>query len=190
MFFLYVIPLGILTGLLSKGKLSRLGKLPLRWMGLLLPALLIQLLIFPTFTSEPLIPFATETLHIISYVLLALWIGLNCRLLPILALGLGALCNFAALMANGGLMPASARALERAGLPILAETLAREGAYSNLVLMSANTRINVLGDWLYVPRWIPLSSAFSIGDLLIAVALVWLIVKGMRSNEERPIQVA
>ncbi|MBU1048674.1 DUF5317 domain-containing protein [Candidatus Bipolaricaulota bacterium] len=190
MFFLYVIPVGLLIGLLARGKIANLGKLPLRWVGLLFPALLIQLLIFPVFTSDALIPFATAPLHILSYALLAVWILANCRLLPIVTLGLGAVCNFAVLAANGGFMPASANALQQAGLSNLAGTLTREGAYSNLALMSADTRLNLLGDLLYVPKWIPLSAAFSIGDLLIALALVWLIVKGMRINEKRPIEAA
>ena len=190
MFFLYIIPIGLVIGFVAGGRLSNLGKLPLRWMGLLLPALLIQLLIFPSFTAKALIPFATAPLHILSYVLLALWIVGNSRLLPILVLGLGAICNFTVLLANGGFMPASVSALQKAGLSILAELLTNEGAYSNLILMSADTRLNFLGDFLYVPKWIPFSSAFSIGDLLIAMALTWLIVKGMRINEKRPIQAA
>jgi len=183
MFFLYIIPIGLIIGFVAGGRLSNLGKLPLRWMGLLLPALLIQLLIFPSFTAKALIPFATAPLHILSYILLALWIVGNSRLLPIIVLGAGAICNFVVLLANGGLMPASVSALRKAGLPILVEVLASEGSYSNLILMSPETRLNFLGDFLYVPQWIPFSSAFSIGDILIILALVWLIAKGMRINE-------
>ena len=187
MFFLYIIPIGLLVGFVVGGRLSNLGRLPLRWMGLLLPALLIQLLIFPSFTAKALVPVATAPLHILSYVLLSLWIVGNSRLLPIFVLGIGAICNLSVLLANGGFMPASIGALQRAGLPILAERLLNEGGYSNLVLMSADTRLNFLGDFLYGPKWIPFSSAFSIGDLLIALALTWLIVKGMRINEKRPV---
>lgn len=190
MFFLYVIPIGLIIGFAARGKLSGLGKLPLRWMGLLLPSLVIQLLIFPTFTSEALFPYATAPLHVCSYSLLALWVLANCRLIPIVVLGCGAICNFVILLANGGFMPASTGALQKAGLPGLAEALAREGVYSNLILMSSDTRLNFLGDLLYVPKWIPFSSAFSIGDLLIALALIWLIVKGMRIDDKRPIQAA
>lgn len=183
MFFLYIIPIGLLIGFAAGGKLSNLENLPLRWIGLLLPALIIQLLIFPSFTSTALFPYVTAPLHILSYCVLALWIIGNYRLYPILALAAGASCNILALLFNGGFMPASVGALERSGLSSLAETLINNGAYSNLILMSANTRLNFLGDFLYIPKWIPFSSAFSIGDLLIGLALVWLIAKGMRTHE-------
>jgi len=190
MLFLYVIPIGLIVGFAVGGRLVGLGKLPFRWMGLLLPALLIQLLIFPSFTAKAFIPFATAPLHILSYAFLALWIVGNSRLLPILALGAGAICNFVVLLANGGFMPASDSALMKAGLPYLAERVMEEGVYANLILMSADTRLNFLGDLLYVPKWIPFSSAFSIGDLLISLALVWLIVKGMRLDGKRTSKTA
>lgn len=188
MFFLYIIPIGLIIGFATGGRLSSLERLPLRWIGLLLPAFIIQLLIFPSFTSTALFPYATAPLHILSYCMLALWILGNYRLIPIAVLGVGALCNITALLFNGGFMPASVSALQKAGLSVLAEILINEGVYSNLILMSADTRLNFLGDFLYVPKWIPFSSAFSIGDLLISLALVWLIAKGMRTNEKRPIQ--
>jgi hypothetical protein len=191
MFFLYIIPVGLLVGFAAGGKPSNLEKLPLRWIGLLLPALIIQLLIFPTFTSTALFSYATAPLHILSYCMLVLWIVGNRGLTPILVLAAGAVCNMLALLFNGGFMPASVGALQKAGLPILAETLINNGAYSNLILMSSDTRLNLLGDLLYIPKWIPFSSAFSIGDLLISLALVWLIAKGMRTtHDKRPVQAA
>jgi Family of unknown function (DUF5317) len=184
MFFLFIIPIGLAIGYAAGGKLSNLEKLSLRWLGLLLPALIIQLLIFPSFTPTALFPYATAPLHILSYCMLALWIVGNRRLIPILVLAAGALCNMLALLSNGGFMPASVGALQKAGLPILAETLINNGVYSNLILMSPDTRLNLLGDLLYIPKWIPFSSAFSIGDLLISLALVWLIAKGMRTHDK------
>ena len=180
MFFLCIIPIGLIIGFAAGGKLSNLERLPLRWLGLLLPALIIQLLIFPSFTSTALFSYATAPLHILSYCMLVLWILGNYRLIPIAVLGAGALCNVIVLLFNGGFMPASVDALQTAGLSTLAETLTREGAYSNLICMSPSTYLNFLGDILYLPKWIPFSVAFSIGDLLIWLALIWLIVKGMR----------
>jgi len=188
MFFLFVMPLGVLIGFLSGGRLSGLDKLPLRWLPLVFAALVIQLLIFPLFTNTPILPFAEEALHIVSYVFLAIWIVANARVLPIVVLGLGAICNFSVLIANGGLMPASSRALQQAGLDSLANHLMQEGSYSNLISMSPSTHLNFLGDILYLPKWIPFSVAFSIGDLLIWLALIWLIVKGMRIYDKRPVQ--
>ena len=185
MFFLLVIPLGLLVGFLLRGRLSGLGKLRLRWLPLVSIALVIQLLIFPLFTSTAILPFAKAPLHILSYVLLAVWIVANVRIIPVALLGLGAICNFSVLIANGGLMPASTNALQKAGLIHVADQLIQDGAYANLIQMSSSTHLNFLGDILSLPKWIPLSSAFSIGDLLIWLALIWLIVKGMRIDEKR-----
>ena len=185
MLFFFVIPIGLLIGFLSGGRLSGLGKLRLRWIPLVLIALVIQLLIFPSFTSTAIFPFAKVPLHILSYVLLAVWIAANIRITPVVLLSLGAICNFSVLIANGGFMPASINAVRNAGLPFLAERLMNEGTYANLICMSSSTRLNFLGDVLYLPRWIPFSAAFSIGDLLILLALIWLIVKGMRIDGKR-----
>ena len=185
MLFFFIIPIGLLIGFLSGGRLSGLGKLRLRWLPLVLIALVIQLLIFPLFTSTAILPFAEGPLHILSYVLLAVWIAANIRIAPVVLLSLGAICNFSVLIANGGFMPASINAVRNAGFPLLAERLMNEGAYANLICMSSSTRLNFLGDILYLPRWIPFSAAFSIGDLLILLALIWLIVKGMRIDGKR-----
>jgi len=185
MLFFYVLPIGVLIGFLSGGRLSSLEKLRLRWLPLVFVALVIQLLIFPLFTSTAIITFAKSPLHILSYVLLAVWIAANIRVVPIVLLSIGAVCNFSVLIANGGHIPASINAIQRAGLPTLAERLMQDGVYANLVLMSDSSRLNFLGDTLYLPQWIPFSAAFSIGDLLIMLALIWLIVKGMRIDGKR-----
>ncbi len=185
MFFLIVVAVGVLLGYLFGGRLSGLGKLQLRWLPLVFIALVIQLLIFPSFRSTALLMVAQAPLHIVSYVLLVGWLIVNIRTLPVVLLGAGALCNFAVLSLNGGFMPASNTALQRAGLDFLANRLLEEGTYANLIPMTPDTHLNVLGDVLYLPAWIPFSTAFSIGDLLIMLALIWLIVKGMRIDAKR-----
>ena len=190
MLFFFIIPIGLLIGFLSGGRLSGLGKLRLRWLPLIFISLLIQLLIFPLLTSTAIVTFGKAPLHILSYVLLAIWIAANVRIVPIILLGVGAICNFSALIANGGFMPASITALQKAGLPYLAERVMEEGVYANLICMSSSTRLNFLGDILYLPEWIPFSAAFSIGDLLIMLALIWLIVKGMRIDGKRASKAA
>ena len=176
MLFLLIVPIGLLLGWIMGGQVSRLGNLSFRRMGLVGGALLLQLLIFPVFSARAILPFATALLHILSYALLVTWILVNRRTRPIVLLGLGAGCNFAVVLANRGFMPASLHALRQSGLASLAEYLQNGESYSNLIPMSRTTQLNFLADVLYVPKWIPFSSAFSIGDLLIAVALIWLIV--------------
>jgi len=181
MIFLLSAILGVGSGYALGGRIGRLASLPFRGLFLLPVALLIQLLIFPLFTSEPIIPFATEALHILSYVLVFLFLALNLRIRPLILIGAGAAGNLAAILANGGRMPASATALERAGWIETAERLSSTGDHGNVLLMSDSTHLNVLGDWLYLPSWFPGATALSIGDVLIMVGIAWLIVRGMRS---------
>ena len=76
-------------------------------------------------------------------------------------------------------MPASITALERAGFQGAVDRLLQGETVANVILMSPATKVNALGDWFYLPEWIPFSTAFSIGDVLIMVGLAWLIARGM-----------
>ena len=182
---LLIVPLSLLVGLALGGRLSSLAYLKLRWIPLVFAALVIQLLIFPTVSEVAPLAWAAQPLHLLSYLLLAAWIVRHLHLAPVVLLGVGAVSNLLVLLSNRGFMPASVTALQRAGWNDLAAQLVREGTVANLVLMSSETRFNALGDWLYLPAWIPLTTAFSIGDVLIMLALSWLIVRGMRSHAER-----
>ena len=182
MIFLCAVVIGIALGYVLRGRLSRLVFLRLRGMWLVLVALSIQLLIFPLFTPNPIIPFGTAILHGVSYGLVLLWLLLNVRVRPLIAVGGGALLNILVVALNGGYMPASPAAFERAGLISVARLLAQGETYGNLVGMSAATHLNVLGDWIGLPRGVPFATVMSVGDVLIMIGLVWLLAKGMNTN--------
>lgn len=141
------------------------------------------MLIFPLFSGIPLLPYATAPLHLISYAILIAWLLVNLRLLPMGALLAGATCNLVAVASNGGYMPASLTALERAGFQGAVERLLQGETVANVVAMSSSTKVNALGDWFYIPERIPFSAAFSIGDVLIMVGLAWLIARGMTADD-------
>jgi len=182
MIFLYAAIAGVLLGYVFGGRIHNLPSLRLRGIWLVLAGLVLQLLIFPLFSAKPLLPYATGPLHILSYALVFAFLAVNLRTRPLVAIGVGALLNFAAILANGGRMPASATALERAELIETADRLAAVGTHGNVLLMGESTRLNVLGDWLYLPGAVPGATAFSIGDVMILIGLVWLIVRGMREH--------
>ena len=182
MIYLYALCVGVLLGYSLGGRLRRLPSLSFRALWLIPLALLIQLLIFPLFSERALVPYATPALHVLSYAILFLWLLLNLSVRPVWAIGTGALLNIGVVLVNGGYMPSSVTALERAGLGPTASALLADRTYGNVVLMGASSRLNVLGDWLFLPSWIPGATAFSIGDLLIMAGLAWLVVRGMRGN--------
>lgn len=182
MIFLYAVALGIVLGYVSGGRLSRLLGLELRALWLVLGALAIQLLIYPFFTDEPVIPYGTTALHGVSYALVFLWLVWNFRARPLWAVGAGAVLNLLTLLVNRGAMPASPHALRVSGLPDIAAILERGEPYGNLVGMSASTGLNFLGDWIPLPHWLPFARPMSVGDVVLMAGLVWLLVRGMRTR--------
>jgi len=183
MLYLIAILVGLGIGRLRGGRIAHLAGLRLRWLWLVPLSLAIQLLIFPLFSGAPLVAYGTAPLHLASYGLVILWMALNLRVVPLRGFLVGAALNLVAVVANGGYMPASAAALRRAGLDQTAQRLLDGDVVANVILMSPSTHLNALGDWLSLPSWVPFSTAFSIGDVLIMIGLVWLTARGMIAGD-------
>ena len=81
----------------------------------------------------------------------------GCRSSPI-----GAGCNLAAIVANGGAMPADPAALAAAGVDT--------AGYTNSVV-TADPALRPLTDIFAMPAWLPFANVFSIGDVLIGVGV-------------------
>lgn len=179
MFLLWAVILGVLIGFLRKGSLKNLSQLKLHGTWLILVALVIQLLIFPLGARKPLIGFGTEYLHILSYLLLLAFVFLNRRYWQIILMGLGMLSNFLVILANGGHMPATEAALRGAGLNRVADRITAGNTSGNIILMSEDTKLNFLGDIMYMPSWVPLANAFSLGDLLLGLGIILFLQEKM-----------
>ena len=126
-------------------------------------------------------------LHLLSYALLLTCVAANLRRPPVMLFGLGVLSNTLAIVLNHGYMPASRAALRLAGLPVSSVP------HNNSELAGAGTHLTVLGDIFALPHGVPLANIFSIGDILIAVGLAWLIAEAMRRPavaRPRPVPVA
>ena len=179
MILLWAILIGLLIGFLRRGSLRNLGRLRLRGLWLILTALIIQLLIFPLGPQEPLVKWGTNYLHLLSYLLLVAFILLNWRYGEFFIIGAGLGLNLLVIMLNGGYMPASVKALRYAGLDQVAAVLEQGLHHGNTVLMSAQTKLNFLGDWLALPKGIPLTTAFSIGDLALGLGVILFLARRM-----------
>ncbi len=179
MVLLWAILLGLLIGLVRHRGLSHLAELKLRAGWLVLLAMLTQILILPLGQgAKPLISWGMEYLHIGSYLLLLLFVAINYREKALWLMALGMLSNFIVITANGGHMPASLEALRAAGRTATVERLLTEGVSGNVVLMSTQTKLNFLGDIFWLPSWVPFANAFSIGDLLLALGVIWILGRG------------
>ena len=172
MFILYGLLVGIVTGLVSGGRLAGLARLELRWVPLAIVGLLVQLALFSAFMTErvagmgpPL--YIGSTLLVLAAVLRNVCV----RGMPLLAIG--AITNLAAIVANGGFMPTTAEAIAASGHSVAS-------GYSNSAFLE-HPRLGFLTDVFALPPWLPMANVFSIGDVLIAMGVAWIIVSAMRA---------
>ncbi len=178
MILLAVLVLALVTVPLAGGRLMRIADVSFRWGWAILIAIGLQIFVISflpdRFGELP------EWLHITSYVFAALFILANIRVPGMALIGLGALCNAIAIVANSGVMPASPAALEGAGLEPSAEGFANSTALED-------PRLLFLGDIFYIPDSVPiLDNVFSVGDVLIAVGVFLLVHAVAGSRWVRP----
>lgn len=164
---------------LGGGRLRRLRSLRLRspWLLWLALGALVVLIAFPGEETPWRI-----ALNVAVYPLGLAWVWMNRHVPGMWIVGLGAACNLAAIFANGGVMPASARALQIAGLP------PEPGIFTNSAVL-ADPRLLFLGDVIPTPSWLPLANVVSPGDVLIVLGLAYTIhrVTGSRlAGRPRP----
>ena len=145
---------------LTGGRLVTLKDVELRAAWLPAAALAVQVLIITVIPG--VLDGIHAPVHLATYALLAVFLWCNRRLPGLWLVAVGAAANLAAIVANGGVMPASAGALAAAGMPA---TLA--GEYANSALVQG-AHLAWLGDVFAIPESWPLTNVFSIGDVLIA----------------------
>ncbi|MFL5912093.1 MAG: DUF5317 family protein [Gaiellaceae bacterium] len=150
---------GLVLAPLLGGRWSRLGKLRLRLVWLFYVAIGVQLVAFPV----KAMPWHTSdrigiVLWLCSYGLFAAGVAGNFRIpgIPLIAAGL--VSNLAAILSNGGHMPALPSALRAAGLHF---THSRNSA------QLASPHFGWLVDRWAAPSWVPWANVFSVGDVLI-----------------------
>jgi hypothetical protein len=111
-------------------------------------------------------PWLLRLLHIGSYTAAAAFLRANRRVPGLWLVALGAASNGITIVLNGGTLPASAQALERAGIGSDATGFVNSG-------MLARPRLPLLGDVFAVPAGWPLSNVFSVGDVLVVLGVGW-----------------
>lgn len=160
MFLTAFIVASLLTVPIFGGRLGRLSQLRLRHAWIIVVALAIQVVIVNVIPGGN--PEVHHVLHLVSYGLAAAFLIANRQVAGMSMIALGAVANFSAIVANNGIMPASASALRAAG-----ETPSA-GTFLNSAYV-AHPRLSILGDIFAIPKWWPLHNVFSIGDICIAI---------------------
>ena len=167
----------LVTVPLAGGRLSRLADIRPRAVWAVLLAAAIQVGITQIAGGSHALHAA---LHVLSYVLDAYFVFANRRLAGVPLVALGAALNVLAILANGGVMPASAAALRISGVA------SRPGFDNSAVL--AHPHLPFLGDVIPVPGPWPIGNVLSVGDLIIFVGafIVLHVACGSRLSLLRP----
>lgn len=170
MFILYAIVIGVVAGYLVGGRFERLGSLPFRFAPVVIAALIVQLLIFGPL--DRVVGAAGPPLYLGSTVAALIAVAANVRIPGLVLVVAGTAANLAAILANGGVMPADAGALAVAGL-------ADGEGFSNSEVLEAPA-LRPLTDIFAIPAGIPFANVFSVGDVLIGAGIAVAIAWGMR----------
>lgn len=181
MFILYAVLIGLLAGFVAGGRLSGLAAIQLRWSWVMLAGLLVQVVLF----SEPVsarIGGLGPPIYVASTAVVIGAVLANRAVTGMLIVAVGAVSNLAAIVANGGYMPADPAALTALGA-------AHPTAYSNSTIVP-NPVLAPLTDIFALPAWVPFANVFSIGDVLIGIGVGVVIVSAMRAWDRPPTTVA
>lgn len=136
-------------------------------------ALGLQLAIFEPTGPLPVLRGRELAAHVASYGLVGLFLLANRHLPGVWLVALGYLSNAAAIVANGGLMPASEEALRAAGRWALLEQAGM--VYNNSAVVGPHTKLWFLGDVFALPAGLPFANVFSVGDVLLALGALVLV---------------
>jgi hypothetical protein len=172
LFILYGVLIGLVAGFLARGHLSGITALHLRWAPIALGGLAFQIVLF----SEPVterIGSLGPPLYVASTLAVLVVVIRNWSITGLPLVAIGALCNLAAIIANGGYMPTTTEALGALGAGDIT-------TYSNSAIL-VSARLSFLSDILVMPPWIPLANVFSLGDVLIGLGTAIAIAAAMRS---------
>jgi len=172
--------LGLIAGVVRHRReaASEIASLPLRlpWLALIALALQLPLLRAPLAPLQQVV--AVKNVFLLSHMPLVGFVWLNRRLVGIQIVGIGVICNLLVILSNGGFMPITPETLVRINP---GSTLGQwplgfhYGGSKDVILLQQDTTLWGLSDTLILPPPFPWPTAFSLGDLTIAVGIIVLL---------------
>ena len=129
---------------------------------------------------------------LLSLVLLLVFVWQNRGLTGIQIVGLGVICNLVVILVNGGLMPITPDTLAQINPGSLPERWGPHlhyGYSKDVILLREQTNLWALSDILVLPPPFPRPTAFSVGDVLIAVGIL-VLLQGPADRQDLIVQRA
>ena len=171
---------GLLAGLIrARVKKREYRYSDLRHPWLVLAAFIPQLFAFciPATSQKVTDPLAVIIL-VSSQTLLLIFSFLNIKKTSFWPIITGFLANFLVILLNGGLIPISPATITKMlleGAANIYQVGERLGTGKDIVLNDIDTRLAFLSDRIVVRNFLNASVAFSAGDILIAIGVLWLL---------------
>jgi hypothetical protein len=173
----------LVLGLLAGWWWGRRRKRPFRLPDLksvwLVPAAFVPQLVVAYFPAKQhLLPdrLAAVALPVSLTIFLAfVWLNRGLAGMPILLVGL--ILNLVVIAANGGWMPISPETASHlaGGDAVLTEPAGSRFGQKDILLLPQDTRLAFLADRFLLPDWLHYRVAFSLGDILVAIGVFWLL---------------
>jgi hypothetical protein len=165
--WLFAIALGLVFGLATGGKLTNLGRVRFRWPWIVVAVILVRFLVLATPLNRVE---GAQYLYVLALAVIVGWTAWHVnRVRGIWLISAGAALNLIVILANGGRMPVA---------PELATAMGGRTTVGQYTLMGSQTNLNILGDWIKLG---PISQAYSLGDVLIAVGLAIVVFLAIRN---------
>lgn len=176
MLLLYSIAAGLLLGRVLGGRMRNIEHVRFAWWQLALAGLLVQLILFADPIQER-VGAEGPVVYVVSTLAVLVALLRNLRLPGLAVIAVGAILNLIPILTNGGYMPSSPDVWREltgtAAVPV--------AYYTNVALIGPDTWFPFLGDIFMFPRPLPMATAFSLGDAVIALGAIVFLVSAMRT---------
>jgi hypothetical protein len=190
---LLALAVALLVAFLRGGSLRNLADFHLEWGWLAGLALAIQIAAIYWLRGDSYLYLQGGVLVASSLLLLPV-VWRNRRSPGLALIGLGLALNLVVMVANGGFMPITSEAvarIEHQHRIIQLDGVERTSGSKGIVLPREETVLWALSDILVIPPPFPVASAFSLGDVLVAVGAFIFLQRAMvgtsaRSSELQP----
>lgn len=178
------IVIGIIVGLVLKGKITNLAELKLQGFSLVLISLAVQLAVLATpLAAWPWMVQNGNLIYMITMAVLLVGLLYNRQYgWSFWLIIVGTACNIVVIAQNQGAIPVDLNKLSMATGESVANIAQKFAAHTELSYRTPLTPLSQLGwmgDIIYIPLPLFNSNVYSIGDIIISIGLAAFVVKVM-----------